>query len=137
MRSIVASIIVGVSGAFAFISTLHVAETIEPYLFPVIEEWSPIVTVEGRDLVMTGTLRKVRPCVFLPPVRAKTATGVPLIVESSSNSANQTLIGDGDLHVFGPWRVRGSVGTKVIVYTEHQCHPMWDTHTVLGEVDAR
>lgn len=114
------------------------APEVERRLFPVSKGWqAEHVTVDGRDLVVSGTLRKVRSCSYSPPPRARSDEGFNMRVTSTSPTATQSWDKDEERQAFGPWRVEGGAGMRITFFQQHRCHALWDTFTELGVVDNR
>ncbi len=114
------------------------APEVERRMFPVTRGWQvESVVVDGKDLVITGSLRKVRSCDYVPPPRARTSDGMNLLVTSASRTATSSWDKDEDRQFFGPWRVEGGAGRRVFFFQQHRCHILWDTFSELGVVDNR
>ncbi len=114
---------------------------VERLLFPVIEQF--VVTSVGRygpNVIISGTLRKARPCELLQDVQAYTADGQRLEIDFLDRDAGATsrpAIQGAD-QPFGPWVVKGGAGESVSLYALHRCHVFWTHETKLVTVrDAR
>ena len=108
---------------------------LEQAFFPVNKDWTVAsIEVEGRDVIVSGRMRKARPCEYIAPVRARTTDGVHLSVTSTSPTSGQSWSPSVRPQQFGPWRVHGGAGSHVEIYQVHRCHPLWLTFSRLGEI---
>lgn len=109
----------------------------ESTYLPVSKDWTPaVVERDGADLLVAGTLVKERACMYVPPPRARDHDGRNPAVVSASPTALQSWAPDENAQQFGPWRIIGGAGKRVLFFQEHRCHPLWTTFTVLGEVET-
>lgn len=114
---------------------LLAVNVIEQRWFPVNTDWTiDDIRTDGRDVLISGTMRKVRACEYIAPVRARTSDGVHLLVTSTSPTSGQTWAPSIRPLQFGEWRIHGAAGSSVEVYQVHRCHPLWLTFSILGEV---
>lgn len=104
--------------------------------FPVNRAWTVThLWIDGRDIMVEGTMVKARACRYLPPVRARDDEGRHYRVESSSVTAKSSWSVSDKPQAFGPWRVVDAEGRRLTFYQEHQCTPLWVTFTELGTID--
>ena len=94
---------------------------------PVIKYWTVNTShLEGKDLVITGTMVKNRNAVFLPPTIARdVATGRNYAVVSTSPTSGKTWAPSRFPQQFGPWRVADAEGKTLTffnVYTTADGH---------------
>lgn len=130
------AVFVGLISAPVVISTTGVwYDTI----YPVSTDWTPTnMTVEGNDLVISGTLVRRRcSCKYVPPPRARDNTGQNFKVVSGSPTANVSWACDDIPQKFGPWRVIDGANRKLTFYQEHSCTPYWTTFTFLGTIEPQ
>lgn len=117
-------------GVFFFIGP-----TVESKVLPVLTDFE--VTSErrhGSAITIMGTVRKSRPCQYIHPWRAITLhTGRPLRVEISDvdipNWAANNMI------QFSPIVIYGAGNEPIMLWAEHQCHPLWHIFSPLGVVN--
>lgn len=116
----------------AVIAFLTVGSWAESTLNPPVHGWTVTsIRAEGPDLLLNGTLEKTRFCEHVKPPRAKTSSGVNLLVVSSSQNTSSWLPGD-EPQRWGEWRVRGAVGQEVTSFLEYRCHALWPIFVKLG-----
>lgn len=104
------------------------------------QEWFPVtrdlkissLKIVDDDVILTGTVRKVRNCEYLAPVRARTLDGVPLQVVSGRKTATQTWSPSDTPQEFGPWTIFDGAGKEIEIYHVHRCNPLWLTYSQLG-----
>lgn len=105
-------------------------------VFPVTTNWRPDgIQRDGNDLVVIGTMIKRRDCVYVPPPRARTESGVNLVIQSLAPASSVTYMADDKPQRFGPWRIVGGAKQRLTLYQHHSCHALWDTLTELGEIN--
>ena len=113
------------------------AQAIDSYLNPVKTDWQVLDhRFEGEDIMMSGTLIKLRDCSYLPPPRARDRFGNTYLVQSYSPTANLSWSAQTVPQKWGPWRVIGAKNRVVEFYTVDRCHFLWDNVTILGEFDG-
>jgi hypothetical protein len=110
---------------------------VERVVFHVIERFE-VTSVDryGPNVVISGTLRKARPCVLIQDVQAYTSDGHRLEAEFLDRDAGATsrpAIQGAD-QPFGPWVVKGGAGESVSLYALHRCHVFWTHETKLVTV---
>lgn len=128
----------GFALGFGIVGAANLAQFIENAWFPVLDDWQIAEWhYEGdRDVVLTGTMRKVRQCDYIAPIRVVDQFGVHYRVESRSPTAGQNWATDDGTRQFGPWVVIGGAGQKLRFYTEHQCSMPWKVFSQLGGLDT-
>lgn len=100
---------------------------------PVIVDW--MVTESrtvGEDLIVSGTMIKVRNCVFIPPTLARDEHGRNLQVLSTSPTAGKSWAADDKPQEWGPWQVVGGAGKKLTFINIYQCWHDAPTAMLLG-----
>ena len=106
------------------------ANQLDNWLNPVRSSW--IVNqsaVDGKDLIISGTMRKNRECTFQPPPRARDDFGNHFLV-----LLNQPLwVATGEVSNWGPWTVVDGANKKLEFFIIDRCHFLWDNSTILGE----
>lgn len=139
MKAVVLTVAAGAIGAVlvtvgALIVT-PLAVSLEQQYNPPLADWTvQSYTVEGRDVVVSGTVVKPRSCSYRPPPRARDEHGLNYLVESQTPTRNVTWAASDIPQRFGPWRVSGAAGKTLTFYQEHQCHPLWRLVVELGTV---
>jgi len=102
---------------------------------PVMKDWTVTEKrTDGADVIISGVVRKVRPCEYEPPPIAIGQRGENYAVVSTSAAPAVSLPATGVQLQFGPWRIVGGAGRQFTMYQEHRCHPLWIQLTKLGEV---
>jgi hypothetical protein len=90
---------------------------------PVAVNW--VVTderVEGDDLVLSGTMVKQRDCIFLPPTLARDlSNGRNYAVTSAAPTAGKTWAASRDPQAWGPWKVAGGAGKRLMFANIYVC----------------
>lgn len=114
------------------------AHSLEPILFPVNSEWKVTrATVVGNDLILEGTMKKNRNCVFLPPTIAKDSLGQNYRLIHASPNKGSSWAANEDIQKFGPWIIENGAG-KVLEFTNvFDCHSLWPTFSYLGVYDPK
>lgn len=107
---------------------------IERQFFPVVEQFS-VTSVDryGPNVIISGTLKKSRPCVLIQDVQAYTSNGVLLEIEfmdRNTGKVSRPAIQDAN-QPFGPWVIKGGAGESVNLYSLHRCHALWTHETKL------
>lgn len=111
---------------------------VEQAWFPVLKEWSPAgYEIQGSDLLVWGSVLKALDCEYKPPIRAVNQRGEHLPVKSLNPTSGQNWLAADGRRSFGPWLVIGGAKARVTLYAEHECHPLWQTFSVLGTLDTR
>ena len=130
-----------VGAAFAGLSMVWVpwlAHTIEPVLLPVNTDWHVTdARRDGNNLILTGTMRKRRDCVFLPPVIARDDSGQNYRLIHASPNRGSNWASSAEPQKFGPWIVEGAAGKRLTFTSVSECHSLWPTFSELGTYDAR
>lgn len=105
-------------------------------LHPVHTEWKTSrVEVDGDDLILEGTMVKRRcDCEYVPPPRARDASGRHYPVVSTNPTAGQSWSCSPGPQRFGPWRVVGGANARPEIYQQHQCADGRTVFTTLGRV---
>lgn len=106
-------------------------------LAPVKHDWKVTsVKIDGPDIVVSGSMVKRWACDYQPPPRALDAAGAHYIVESASPTKVNNWPVSNKPYNFGPWRVVGAAGQKVMLYQEDECLGV-SVFTWLGAIDTR
>jgi len=132
------TIVIGVAiGFFAAILSPALSEFfMEQYesLRPVIKDWKITGTVtEGDDITLTGTMRKTRDCLLVPPVIARDLSGRPYNVETPMWRAKDA---SEDLQSWGPWRVVRGAGVTLKFTMVYMCGGSRPTIVSVGKHEA-
>jgi hypothetical protein len=125
------------AGAFVFgvVLSLIAMHTVEQRFLPVMKDWSVAqIVFDGEDVVLSGTMRKVRACEYEAPPRARTSDGDQLEVVSANVAATKTWAPADVPQQYGPWRIKHGFGHRVEVYQVHRCHRLWLTFSMLGKI---
>jgi hypothetical protein len=102
---------------------------------PVMQDWTPtMVSRDGKDLIVSGTVRKVWDCRYEPPPRARDEAGENLRVISAAPMAG--VAWQSGVNKFGPWRVVNGAGRRIEFYQHHVCFRIFEVFTDLGRVDT-
>lgn len=110
------------------------ANKFDNWLNPVRKEWTvTYATIDGEDLVLYGTMKKIRECSFQPPPRVHDAFGNHYLVDIN-RPVPQPLWKSGDRSQnWGPWRVINGANKDLEFFIIDRCHFLWDNSTVLGK----
>lgn len=117
---------------------LIVGPEIESRLFPVKSNFriTEVKVNKGTDLVVQGTMRKERSCLFVPGIVVKDSHGrlLPVTNKSKTQTVSWVTTKDGESdQSFGPWVVHNGAGGKLRFYQHFRCHFLWTTTSYLGD----
>lgn len=119
-------------GIAAFIYAFFLSgPEIEGHFFPVLKEFNVVGKVKvDNNVIIEADVLKVRNCQYVPPWRAKAASGRMLqIIHEEVDAANWSK---------GAVRTRikvMNVGQESFTLTaEHKCHPGWTVFSKLGDI---
>jgi len=100
---------------------------------PVVRDWTVTDNfTDGDDVVLSGTMRKVRDCVYLPPTLARDDGGQNYTVTSTSPTAGRTWDASTLPQHWGPWRVSGGAGKRLSFIVVYMCGGSYPTIIELG-----
>lgn len=137
-RHPIAAFFGAVLGSIMILTVPVVAHWLEPLLLPVNTHWHvEVAQRDGDDLLVSGSMKKHRACVFLPPTIARDEDGNNYRVIHQSRNGGSSWAPDEQPQRFGPWRVVGGAGKKLEFINVFQCHSLWPTFSELGDFDAR
>lgn len=106
-------------------------------LKPVIFDWKvDFVTIEGKDVILRGSMRKRHECLYLPPPRAVDTAGKHYDVVSGSTSPGGRWPANGQAFQYGPWRIVDGAGQRLTLYQQHDCPETPAVTTILGVLDS-
>ena len=115
---------------------------IEAYIHPVIEDFTVRdYAVDGRKLVVSGSMNKVRYCEFIGvPVYGTQLGGIPnLIPLRFTDTGTATISRRTGYQSWGPWELmlpspewRGVIA----FYAGHSCTPFWQTQTEMAVLEV-
>lgn len=139
LRLLAVGLAAGASIVIGAVAVIPAAVQLELYYLPPKTQWEPlIVTTDGRDLVVSGTVVKPRNCGFEGPLGRDVAPPYKWVpVVSESETLGQTWPAGPEPKWFGPWRFVGAAHKEVDVYQTHWCHRFWPLTTYLGRVKAQ
>ena len=101
---------------------------------PVVTDWKISNTfVDGEDLVLSGTMHKVRDCLLIPPPIARDSNGVPHKLTTSMWSPKDA---SSDLQTWGPWRVVGGAGKSMKFSMVYMCGVSRPTIIAVGSYET-
>jgi hypothetical protein len=135
----VSSVCAGLGLLLGVVLVVPLASRIEAEQMPPQVDWRPTEwhVVDGRDVYVTGLVRYVRHCTYIPPPGARDENGQNYMIESRAQAAGKQWDVDERPQKFGPWIVYGGAGRQLTFYTTFKCHPMWETVVELGTLDTR
>lgn len=120
-----------------FLLTLVQLAELEIRLKPVTSDWTATnIWADGDDLMVYGHMVKRRDCSYIPPPRAVSSEGRPLLVVSYAANKQSSWPASPDPVFFGPWRVVGGAGKIVDFTQEYRCHFAWPLFMYQGRVDG-
>lgn len=100
---------------------------------PVVTDWKvKTSSVEGPDLILSGTMVKNRDCIYLPPTLARDSTGLNRKVEIMNPTGPTTWAKDDQPQVWGPWRVPDGAGKSLTFINVYLCGTGRPTIVELG-----
>jgi hypothetical protein len=98
------------------------ASMIQERMLPVISDWKITNSkIEGTDLIVSGTMRKNRDCIFLPPTLARDQNGLNHRVISKASAGGTTWAADDEPQQWGPWVVPDGAGKKLTFINVYLC----------------
>lgn len=121
------------------------AQRLEPIFFPIVDSFSITrAFVQDDNLYIGGLLDKLRPCLVtdVNVWERDVQTGVMSLLavdfrpdEYHGNFDTLHTRPEG-LQEWGPWKLDlpASGDDHIMVISKHQCHPLWETETVLLDV---
>lgn len=132
---LLATAILAAAGCFVFLPFIHTALNKQ---FPIKTEFTiTSASLDGADLLVSGTFVKHLDCEYKPPPGAiDWETGEPLLVESGSKSGGISYPARPEPYSFGPWRVVDGAGRVVDFFHNDKCATVYII-TRLGRYDAR
>lgn len=100
----------------------HIGHAAYDHVDPIVKFWTVNSShLEGRDLVIMGTMVKSRNGLFMPPTIARDeATGRNYAVVSTSPTAGKTWAPSPYPQQFGPWRVADAAGKRLTFFNVYQ-----------------
>lgn len=103
-------------------------------LHPVVTDWQiGSVSIEGADVVLSGTMRKNRECLLVPPVVARDENDRPYRLEAPMWSHKDAA---AELQTWGPWRVVNGAGRSLKFTMIYMCAGNYPTIVGVGKYEA-
>jgi hypothetical protein len=103
-------------------------------MHPVITDWKiGAVAIDGADLVLTGTMRKTRDCLLIPPVVARDEKDRPYRLETQLWAHKDAST---DVQNWGPWRVINGAGHSLRFTMTYMCGGNYPTIVAVGKYEA-
>jgi len=110
------------------------ANRFDNWLNPVRKEWKVnYAEIDGKDLILYGTMKLVRECSFQPPPRVHDDFGNHYLVEIDRPLPQPLWKAGGGAYNWGPWRVLNGANKDLEFFIIDRCHFLWDNSTVLGK----
>ena len=137
-RLVLGAVCAGAAVVLGAVVVMPLASDLEEHLLPPMHGWRVTAwQVDGRDVVLTGTVIKTRACSYIPPPRARDENGQNYLVSSSAPAPTASWDASPRPQRFGPWRVAGGAGKQLIFYQEFRCHAGWNVVVEHGTLDTR
>ena len=123
-----------VVGVIVLAGALRLAEAVEQFVAPVVSRFD-VLSIKAQpdgSIHVDGTLMKERNC-QIARVWVTDEQNRPVKIHQIPGSTNpgSTKFPPGPTQ-WGPWRLVPDGARFVTVYSEHVCHPLWTTTTLLA-----
>lgn len=121
------------------LALLFAAQQLEDRFFPVVKDFKVLQIQQiGREITLSGYLKKVRNCEVLGVVATVDDHGRPVQIQIATLnpmdvSTRVLPIGSNN---WGPWRIslpQAAKGAEIVIRSLHSCHPAWATTTRLAD----